>query len=354
MFIGRGIAQPIRSITQAMTKISHGETASAVPALGQKDEIGEMAAALAVFRDKLAENLRLEAEQREERLRKERRQQAVEAAIAEFDHSAQQSVEALASAATGLHATAKSVSETAGRTSEQSTAVAAASEEASANVQTVVVATEELTASIGEIGRQAAQSASIAGQAVREVQRTNGSVESLSASAQRIGEVVQIIQDIASQTNLLALNATIEAARAGEAGKGFAVVASEVKTLANQTARATEEISQQISAIQAATSDAVNAMRGGAGTIGSLDEVATTIAAAVEEQSATTKEIARNTQEASSGTDEVSRHIAGVSEGARATGQASVEVLSAAATLRQRAEVLHADVGRFLASIRAA
>jgi methyl-accepting chemotaxis protein len=246
------------------------------------------------------------------------------------------------------------MSATAEETERQSTAVAAASDQATANVQTVAAASEELSGSIAEIGRQVADSARIAGLAVEEANRTNGQVTALSEAAQKVGDVIRMINDIASQTNLLALNATIEAARAGEAGKGFAVVASEVKSLANQTARATEEIASQIEAIQAATTDTVEAIQRIGGTIGQISEISATIAAAVEQQGAATQEIARNVTEAATGTADVSSNIATVTRAAGETGAAASQVLSAAGELSQQGETLSAEVARFLQNIRAA
>ena len=227
-----------------------------------------------------------------------------------------------------MHSSAEAMTSTAEEASRQSTAVAAASEQASTNVQTVAAASEELSASIVEISRQVAQSASIAGRAVDEAAATNKSVQGLAEAAQKIGDVVKLINDIAGQTNLLALNATIEAARAGEAGKGFAVVASEVKSLANQTAKATEDIASQVDAIQSATNTPSRRSRASAKTIGEINEIATTIASAVEEQGAATKEISRNVQQAAPGTNDVSSNIAGVTQAAGETGQSAGQVLA--------------------------
>jgi methyl-accepting chemotaxis protein len=261
---------------------------------------------------------------------------------------------AVSSAATEMHASAQVMSRTATETSEQATSAAGATEQASVNVQTVAAAVEKLSASVSEVGRQVVNSAQIARQAVEEAERTNGTVQSLSEVAEKVGAVVKLISDIAGQTNLLALNATIEAARAGEAGKGFAVVASEVKSLANQTAKATDEIAAQITAMQAATGDAVGAIKGIGDTIGSINDIATAIAAAVEEQGAATREIARNIQEAAAGTQEVSSNIVAVTLAAGETGEAATQVVDAASELSRQAERLTGDVASFLAAARAA
>ncbi|HLB79979.1 MAG TPA: globin-coupled sensor protein [Dongiaceae bacterium] len=271
-----------------------------------------------------------------------------------FEGSVKGIVDTVSSAATELQSSAQSMSATAEETSRQSTAVAAASEEASTNVQTVASATEELSASVAEISRQVTQSTQIAAKAVADAQATNRTVENLDAAAKKIGEVVQLISDIASQTNLLALNATIEAARAGEAGKGFAVVASEVKSLANQTARATEDIGAQIRAIQSEVGQSVTAIKGIGATIQEISEISTAIATAVEEQGAATQEIARNVQQAAAGTQEVSTNITGVTQAAGETGQAAGQVLSAAEELGRQSNVLQKQVDQFIASIRAA
>jgi methyl-accepting chemotaxis protein len=263
-------------------------------------------------------------------------------------------VDAVSNASVDLQKAAQSMSATAEQTSRQATAVAAASEQASANVQTVAASTEEMSSSIAEISRQVEQSTQIARKAVDEAQHTTGTMAGLAEAAQKIGLVVQLIQDIASQTNLLALNATIEAARAGDAGKGFAVVASEVKSLATQTGKATEEIGGQITAIQAATGQAVSAMKSIDGTIGEISEISTTIAAAMEEQGAATREITRNTQEAARGTQDVSSNVAGVTQSASETGTAAAQVLGSAAELEKQADSLRAGVDDFLAKIRAA
>jgi methyl-accepting chemotaxis protein len=352
--IGRSIVAPVTGMTAAMTKLAGGDKTVEIPARDSKDEIGDMAKAVDIFKENMIRADQLAAEQRAEQTKKEQRQVAIEGFIATFESGVRGSLDALASAATEMRATSQSMSATAEETSAQATTVAAAAEQASANVQTVAAATEELSSSVAEIGRQVTQSTKIAGQAVEEAGRTNVTVQGLSAAAQKIGDVVKLISDIASQTNLLALNATIEAARAGDAGKGFAVVASEVKSLANQTAKATEEISAQVAAMQGATSGAVEAIQSIGGTIGSINEIATTIASAVEEQGAATQEIARNVQEAAQGTGQVSSNIVGVNQAAGETGAAASQVLVAAEELGKQAETLRADVGSFLANIRTA
>jgi methyl-accepting chemotaxis protein len=352
--IARRIVKPVQSLTRTMTDLAVGNLAVAVPGTERADEVGEMAKAVEVFKQHGIEKRDLEAEQREEQARKEARQQRIEEYIAAFDDSVRGSLETLASAATEMRASSETMSGTAAQTSEQATAVTAAAEQASMNVQTIGVAAEQLAASIAEINRQMDHSAAIAGKAVQEAVRTNETVEGLSSAAQKISEVVQLIQDIASQTNLLALNATIESARAGAAGKGFAVVANEVKSLASQTARATEDISSQIAAIQTATQSVVEAIRGIGGTIAEINEISTTIASAVQEQGASTQEIARNTQEVANGTREVTANIAGVSQNAGETGTAATQLLSSATDLGRQAEGLRAEVDHFLARIRAA
>ncbi len=272
----------------------------------------------------------------------------------DFETKVKGVVEGVSSAATELQSSAEAMSATAEETLRQSTAVAAGAEEASANVQTVATATEELTASVAEIGQRVQQASQIAAKAVTDAQRTDAIVQGLAHAAEKIGAVVSLISDIASQTNLLALNATIEAARAGEAGKGFAVVAAEVKTLANQTSKATEDITGQIDAIQSATSEAVTAIKSIAKTIVEVNEISTAIASAVEQQGAATREIAQNVQQASTGTADVSRNIAGVSEAAGEAGRSSTQVLAAAGELSQQAEALRSEVDTFLRSVRAA
>jgi methyl-accepting chemotaxis protein len=350
----RSITRPVAGMTGAMTALAGGDLKVPVPALENRDEIGAMAKAVQVFKDNMIHTAELEAAARQENEQKERRRQSVEKLVQEFGREIDGVVQAVASAATQMRSNSESMSSTAEETSRQSTAVAAASEQASTNVQTVASASEELSSSINEISRQVTQSARIANQAVEEAERTNRSVQGLAEAAQKIGDVVKLINDIAGQTNLLALNATIEAARAGEAGKGFTVVASEVKSLATQTAKATEDIAAQINAIQAATKDSVAAIQGIGKTIGEINEIATTIASAVEEQGAATLEISRNVQEAAKGTGEVSANIAGVTQAAGETGEAAGQVLAASSELSTQAERLRAQVDKFVADIRAA
>lgn len=352
--VSRMIARPIVAMTGAMTGLAGGDRSVAIIGAERRDEIGAMAAAVQVFKENLLRADELAAAQRGEQERKEARQAAIEGYIRDFERSIGAAVGALAAAAEQLGATARILTASATTATSQASAVATAAEEASANVQTVASAAEELSSSIAEINRQVTQSATMTGQAVDEVGRSNSQVQVLAEAAQKIGEVVKLINDIAGQTNLLALNATIEAARAGEAGKGFAVVASEVKSLASQTAKATEDIAGQVAAIQGATGDAVTAIRGIGTTIGQISEIATTIASAVEEQGAATKEISRNVQQASTGTTQVSTGIADVSRAAGETGSAADQVQAAATELAQQGEKLRGEVDRFLANIRAA
>ncbi|MGF7213742.1 methyl-accepting chemotaxis protein [Skermanella aerolata] len=350
----RTIAGAVTAMTQAMGKLAKGDTQVEIPARGRRDEVGAMAAAVQVFKENAIERVRLEAQQEAERVAKEKRTAAIDRMISDFDGSMASILRTVSSAATELDSTAQSMAATAEETSRQATASATAAEQTSANVQTVASAAEEMTGSLQEISRQVSCSTGIANDAVDQAQKTDTTVQGLASAAQKINEVVGLIQTIAGQTNLLALNATIEAARAGEHGKGFAVVASEVKSLANQTAKATEEITAQITAIQAETGSAVGAIRDIGGTIRQMNEITTTIAAAVEEQNAATAEISRNVAEAASGTREVSQNVGQVMEASAQTGSAATQVLSAASELSQQAEMLRAEVERFLSGIRAA
>jgi methyl-accepting chemotaxis protein len=354
LLIIASVSRPVVRMTEIMRRLAGHDLAVQIEGVGRKDEIGNMANAVQVFKDSMIQADQLAAEQKAEQGRKEQRQQAIEGYIASFEKSVAGALGTLASASTELGSTAKTMTSTAEETSKQATTVAAASEQASTNVQTVASATEELSSSISEIGRQVTQSTRIAGKAVEEASTTNNAVKALAATAQKIGDVVKLINDIAGQTNLLALNATIEAARAGEAGKGFAVVASEVKSLATQTAKATEEIAGQVTAIQTATQESAVRIEGISKTIGEMNEIATTIAAAVEEQGAATQEIARNVQQAAVGTSEVSSNIASVTQSASETGAGAAEVQGAASELAKQGETLRVEVDAFLRNIRAA
>lgn len=350
----RRVVTPIRRMRTVVQRLAQQDYAVAVPDIERGDEIGEMAKAVQVFKERGIGREQLEAEQAAERAAREKRAQQMETLTKTFETKVSSLVQALSAAATEMRSTAESMTATAEQTNTRSVAVAVASEQATANVQTVATAADELSASVSEIGRQVEQSAEIAGRAVADAKHTDATVQALADSAQKIGEVVVLIQDIASQTNLLALNATIEAARAGEAGKGFAVVASEVKSLANQTAKATEEIGGQIAQIQDATKLAVDAIRNIGATIGEISQIAATIASAVEEQGAATQEIARNVQEAARGTEEVSNNISGVKEAAAESGSAASQVLSSAGELAQHANQLTDHVTEFLSAVKAA
>ena len=378
MLIARGIAHSMKEMTNAMRELAGGRLDVVLPGLGRKDEIGEIASAVEAFKLKAVETAGCDAKEREERERaaaeERRRNDEHEAAqrkaaeeqiaterraatlqlAAEFEATVGGIVDTVSSAATELEAAAGTLTHTAETTQSLSVGVAAASGQASSNVQSVASAAEELDASVVEIGRQMQESNKIAGQAVKEAEQTDGRIGELSQAAGRIGDVIKLITAIAGQTNLLALNATIEAARAGEAGRGFAVVAQEVKALASQTAKATEEIGAQIAGMQAATQDSVSAIKGIGATIRTISTIAETIAAAVEEQGSVTREISRNVQQAAVGTSEVASSIGKVSEGAAATGLASGQMLSAARSLSQDSNRLKTEVDRFLATIRAA
>ncbi|HSZ95123.1 MAG TPA: methyl-accepting chemotaxis protein [Bradyrhizobium sp.] len=353
-FVIRDISTGIASIVGPMQALGEGNLGAEVPHQGEKTEIGMMANALQVFKDALIakkaadEAAAIDAEAKIERGRR------VDNITREFEQMIGEIVTTVSSASSQLESSAGSLSATAVRSQELSTAVAAASEEASTNVQSVASATEELSSSVNEISRQVQESARMAKEAVGQARSTTDRVSELSKAATRIGDVVELINTIAGQTNLLALNATIEAARAGEAGRGFAVVASEVKALAEQTAKATGEIGQQINGIQVATQDSVSAIKEISGTIEKLSEISSTIAAAVEEQGAATQEISRNVQQAAQGTQQVSSNITDVQRGATDTGSASSEVLSAAQTLSTDSGRLQTEVAKFLTAVRAA
>jgi len=348
--VSRGIA----SIVTPMRALGNGDLTAQVPHQGEKTEIGSMADVLQVFKEALIakkatdEAAALDAEAKIERGRR------VDGITREFETMIGEVVNTVSSASTQLEASAGTLTATAVRSQELTSTVAAASEEASTNVQSVASATEELSSSVNEISRQVQESARMANEAVSQARQTNDRVSELSKAASRIGDVVELINTIAGQTNLLALNATIEAARAGEAGRGFAVVASEVKALAEQTAKATGEIGQQITGIQAATQESVGAIKEISGTIEKLSEISSTIAAAVEEQGAATQEISRNVQQAAQGTMQVSSNITDVQRGAGEIGSASSQVLSAAKSLSSDSSRLKVEVGKFLNSVRAA
>jgi len=348
--IARGIIGPLSGLTSGMKQLAGGNFGVVLPGLERKDEVGDMAQAVETFKVKAEEKARAEAEAKSKQdqiAARERKADMIRLAD-NFEAAIGEIVETVSSASTELEASATTLTATAERAQELTGMVAAASEEASTNVQSVASATEELSSSVNEISRQVQDSARMASDAVGQARTTTDRVSELSKAASRIGDVVELINTIAGQTNLLALNATIEAARAGEAGRGFAVVASEVKALAEQTAKATGEIGQQITGIQAATQDSVNAIKEISGTIEKLSEISATVAAAVEEQGAATQEISRNVQQAAQGTQQVTSNITDVQRGAAENGSASSQVLSAAQSLSSDSNRLKLEVGKFL------
>lgn len=351
---GRHIAQPIQAITGAMRELAAGDKSIQIPARGRADEVGAMASALQVFKDTAIEADRMAAEQKAEQEKRLKRGEFIAKLVADFNDAIKSVVEGVSAGSSQMRSSAQALSAIAEETNNQSTTVAAAAEEASRSVQTVASAAEELNASIAEINRQIDGSARLANGAVDQVKTTNKTVETLSSAAKEIGNVVQLIQDIAAQTNLLALNATIEAARAGEAGKGFAVVASEVKSLANQTAKATEDISAQIAQIQTVANQSVAAMAEVGKSVGQISEASSTVASAAQEQAAATSEISRSVQQVSVGTTEVASNIVHVTKAAGETGQMSAQVLSASNELSKQAENLRKIVTQFIAQVQAA
>ncbi|NVN87940.1 MAG: methyl-accepting chemotaxis protein [Rhodopseudomonas sp.] len=353
--IGRGITLPLGRLGARMQSLAEGQLEAPIPGIDRGDEIGEMAATVQVFKDNATRIRGLESQEAatKERAAAERRAM-MESIATDFERSVNGVVRSVATATADMQATAQSMTATATDASSRAAMVGAASESASTNVGTVASAAEELSASVTEIARQVTQSREIAGKAVSDAERTNATVQLLSTGAEKIGEVVQLIHSIASQTNLLALNATIEAARAGESGRGFAVVASEVKALASQTAKATEEISAQVSAMQASTSNAVQAIGGITATIAQMSDITLAISGAVEQQGSATREIARNIQSVAAGSSEISDHIGGVTAAAEATGNAASQVLSNARELDSQSGHLRVAVDDFLSKVRAA
>lgn len=348
-----GIVRPLKSQLEVMGALAQGNHACKIVGVDRKDEVGEIARAVQVFKDNAVAMEQMRSDQdRQKKQAEEDKRRTMNSLADQFENSVKGIVSTVSSSSHQLQGTAQHMSANAEQTNRQCTTVAAAAEQASVNVQTVASATEELAASISEISRQVSESTKIAGAAVEEANRTNNTVAGLQEAAQKIGEVVNLINNIASQTNLLALNATIEAARAGDAGKGFAVVASEVKNLANQTAKATDDIQAQVGQMQSVTGTTVDAIRSITGTIQRMSEISTAIASAVEEQGAATQEISRNVQQASRGTHEVSSNIQSVVGAARETGQGASQTLGAANNLSTAAESLSREVDRFIGTIR--
>ena len=353
-YIGRNLVARLVGLERIMTRLAAGDLSAEVDTKRGGDEIGQMAGALSVFREGIVQANAAASEKAAEQEAKQRQAAMIDQLTREFNDGATSALAAVSTAASRMKGSAEKMSHVAAQAKQQTGAVASASAQAAENVQTVAAATEELASSISEISRQVGESTRIAAQAVEQVARSEVTVTELASAANRIGEVVGLINTIASQTNLLALNATIEAARAGEAGKGFAIVASEVKNLATQTARATEGITAQVTAIQGSTQEAVDTIKGIGQIIDKMSEIATTVAAAVEEQGAATAEIARNIQQAAAGTQNVSNNIEGVSDAANQSGETASDVLQSSDGLAAESEALSNEVGRFLARIKAA
>jgi methyl-accepting chemotaxis protein len=354
LLLGRGLSRPLSAITATMHRLSSGDTSVAIPGSERPDELGTMARAVDVFRQSMIETARLERERADEQAVKDRRTATLLALTSGFEDKMGALVRSLSSASDGLQSTARTMAASSEETTRQASSVAAASETATMNAHSVASATEELSASIREIGHQVTRSSEMSQEAVRQSNQSNEQVRGLTAAAEKIGDVVKLISDIAGQTNLLALNATIEAARAGDAGKGFAVVASEVKALANQTARATEQIGVEIKAIQEATRSSAQSIQGITEIIGRVNDTATTIAATVDQQGEATREIARSVEQAAQATQQVTTNIAGVSEAAKQAGQVAARVLTAAGGLSENGALLQRQLDEFLSEVRAA